>query len=103
MNGKSIAGDQTSSVFTEVGIPPVNGNGGVNGIEVILYVVVSPVSKKVAVKSTQFSPGHKFNTPGVDVCKSISTPAQPGKAARIKKFCGPAHALVSVEEQIALT
>jgi hypothetical protein len=41
-------GDHLSSIATETGVPPVNGNGGAYGIEDTSYSVVSPVSKNVA-------------------------------------------------------
>ncbi len=55
--GSGSTTDQASSTsgFSEFA-KPLNRNGGSNGIGIISYVLVSPISKKSAVKSVQSSP-----------------------------------------------
>ncbi len=56
-----------------------------------------------AVRSTQFSPGHKSITPGLVVATLISTLAQTAGGTVTKKLNGPDQKLLSVSEQTLLT
>ena len=72
--GKFSAGSHTSSMFIfMLFAKPEKGKGGTNGIDSIIYSVVSPISKYSADRDAKFSqsnvissPAETYGFPGID-------------------------------------